>query len=409
MWKLVKTFCVALSLPTSVFAGSAVTNTSCSGLSGGTVFLAGETLTISSIAVGEVVTWTQTTPAAEILVVRSTTATTTMSGTLQNGSATVTAAGDFVVDIRMSGSMTISCSTPSTGTSADGDGDDNQVDGDATGQISGSSQTGAISTGTTNNSQSRFGASNTQVTQNNLFISTKGDGLTEPDWNAWASVEYRKYSSALDGESFDAVIGVDRLISQDMLVGVLLGYGRMDLTDGTNTSDQTSLAIGPYFTRQMDRMLIDGFLTYARPEYETTAGNFTSTRLSLGLSASGGALPNAPYIAPYFDLKAFQEDQPAYGAVAANKITSYTASMGAQITALQDLGNSGLTPHLRVGLDAKSTRSTLAATDRFVYGRLGLGLSGQMGAGFFTVDVDTGKTRSDVFDRGIEARWEFSF
>jgi hypothetical protein len=109
------------------------------------------------------------------------------------------------------------------------------------------------------------------------------------------------------------------------------------------------------------------------------------------------------------DLRAFHEDQPAYGAIAANKITSYTLSLGAQISALQEMGDSGLTPHVRVGVDAKSTESTLAAKDSFVYGRVGFGLSGQMGAGSLSFDVDYGKTRSDVFDGGVEIRWEFSF
>ena len=51
----------------------------------------------------------------------------------------------------------------------------------------------------------------------------------------------------------------------------------------------------------------------------------------------------------------------------------------------------------------------MAATDRFAYGRLGVGLSGPVGMGFLTVDIDYGKTRSDVFDRGIEMKWEVSF
>ncbi|WP_370228048.1 autotransporter domain-containing protein [Cognatishimia sp.] len=322
--------------------------------------------------------------------------------TAVRGSAALapTATGSVYVEINANGSITYTCSTGSAGTSADGT---------TTGELGGASQTNAVSGGASDNADTRFGNGGNQVGRNSLFVSTQGAGLNGADWNAWASIDYQKYSNALTGSSLDFVGGVDKLLDDDTLVGVLLGVGRMDLSDGTNSSEQTSIAVGPYFAHRLDTMIIDGFVTFARPKYETTAGNFTSTRWSLGLSAAGEALPSAPFVAPYFDLVAFRENQPAYGAVAANSITSYTVSMGAEITALQPLGDSGLTPHMRVGLDAKSTQSTLAATDSFVYGRLGLGVSGQVGAGHMVVDIDYGKTRSDVFNTGLQMRWEFSF
>ena len=399
MRKILKLSAFALLLPTASFAGGGGT-ISCAGLGAGIAFNAGDSLTVTPLVAGERVSWTQTSGTALVNVARAS-ATFTSTGDNANGAATITADGAISYSIVNTGSTTISCGTVPTGTGADGN---------ITGQIGGSSQTNSISTGTSENAQSQLGTGNgTQVNQNSLFISTQGAGLSEPDWNAWASVEYRKYNDALSGDSLDFVAGVDRLINNETLVGFLIGYSRMDLTDGTSTSDQKSLAVGPYFARRSNGMIIDGFLTFARPQYETTAGNFTSTRWSIGLSANGDALANAPYISPYFDLKAFQESQPAYGAIAANKITSYTVSLGAKISALQEMGNSGLTPHMRVGVDGKSTQSTLAATDRFAYGRLGVGLSGQVGMGYLTVDIDYGKTRSDVFDRGIEMKWEVSF
>lgn len=399
MRKILKLSALALLLPTASFAGGGGT-ISCAGLAAGIVFNAGDFLTINPLVAGERVSWSQTSGTAEVNFNRAS-ATYTPAGDAANGSATITADGAISFIIVNTGSTTISCGTAPTGTGADGN---------ITGQIGGSSQTNSISTGTSDNAQSQLGTGNgTQVNQNSLFISTQGAGLKETDWNAWASVEYRKYNDALSGDSLDFVAGVDRFINNETMVGFLLGYSRMDLTDGTNTSDQKSLAVGPYFARRSNGMIIDGFLTFARPQYETTAGNFTSTRWSIGLSANGDALANAPYISPYFDLRAFQESQPAYGAIAANKITSYTVSLGAKISALQEMGNSGLTPHMRVGVDGKSTQSTLAATDRFAYGRLGVGLSGPVGMGFLTLDIDYGKTRSNVFDRGIEMKWEVSF
>ena len=401
MRKYLKIGALLLALPTMGHAGGAIPSQTCSGLATTPlVVIAGSAFTISGLVTGEVVSWTQTSGTAQVGVARAS-ATYTFSGTAENGALTITGDGSLSPRVDLTGSTTFTCAAPATAAS---------TDGNITGQISGNSQTNAISDGNSQNAQTRFdNATGTSVNRNSLFISTQGAGLNDADWNAWASVEYRKYSDAHVGDSFDFVGGLDRFIDTNTMVGLLVGYGRTDLSDGTTTAKQTSIAVGPYFARRSEGMLIDGFLTFARPQYETTAGNFTSTRWSIGLSANGDALANAPYISPYFDLKAFQESQPAYGAIAANKITSYTVSLGAKISALQEMGNSGLTPHMRVGVDGKSTQSTLAATDRFAYGRLGVGLSGQVGMGYLTVDIDYGKTRSDVFDRGIEMKWEVSF
>ena len=416
MRSLLKLCAIALAFPTASLAGSSLSSyETCTLLSASPrVVPVGEGFDLINLAVGDVVSWTPSSSGVNILLSNvAVTFTASTSGATKSltitgpGSVSIAVSGLSAKDSISTSSATFTC-TPAAlrkpATPA------NDVDGDATGQISGANQTNATANGTSDNADNRFNNGNgIQVGKNDLYVSTQVVGVQNPEWNAWASVEYREFSSALTGDSLDFVGGVDKLIDDDTLVGVLLGYGKMDLSDGTNTSEQTSIAVGPYFAQRLDGMILDGFLTYARPDYVTTSGNFTSTRLSLGLSASGDALESAPFIEPYLDLRAFKEEQPAYGAFSANTINSYTVSLGAKFTAMQSLGTTGLTPHMSLGVDSNSTTSTLSGTDSFTYGRIGLGLSGQLGAGFLSIDVDYGKTRSDVFDRGIEMRWEMTF
>ncbi|MCB1367806.1 MAG: hypothetical protein KDK00_08595 [Rhodobacteraceae bacterium] len=297
--------------------------------------------------------------------------------------------------------MNISCTPPGGGTTG----------GSASGDLGGHSQTDAVDTGIGQNAQTVFrGGNGTDVQKNSLFLTTAStQNRGRSDMNAWLSLKTRGYSGGYGGAAYDFVAGVDYLVDADTLFGALIGLGQIDINDGVTQTSATSFAVGPYFARQFNGGLMDGFLTFARPRYTTTGGAFTSARTALGFTLTGTSFRGRDNIAPYFDFRAFYEEQPAYGVVAANNIRSLRATFGMTVSAEKPLPNSGLIPYFKLAADVKSTTTTASGTDSFVYGRIGVGVAGPFVGGNLVLDVDLGKVRSDTFDGGLRVNWTIHF
>ena len=284
--------------------------------------------------------------------------------------------------------------------------------------ISAASQSRAIANGLTANSRSRLGAggSNT-VSRSGMFFSTQNatrSALETAEYNLWVSGELRNFNGGLDGFSADLTLGVDRLINDNILAGVMLAYGRTDLDDGLGEATVDSPAIGAYFaSRFAGDLILDAYLAYARPETETAGTKFKSDRMSAGLMLSGQyALPQGT-MRPFARLNASVEDQPAYtggaGPVAANDLRNYTASLGARFESSVPLGRTNLLPYISGAIDYGYTDDGLTGSDNFLYPRIGFGLAGPVGAGYLGLDVDAGKVRSDTYDVGLRLTFEAKF
>jgi len=351
---------------------------------------------------GDVVSWTS--PGADGNMLRFMYIAGTDAGTGANGSFTATDTGEewFLNDSTENLSVTctpVSSSTPSGG---------------STGDLGGHSQTDAIDSGTGQQAQALFNGGQTggaSVQQNSLFLTTASTSnmAGRSDMNAWMSIKTRGYTGGYGGAAYDFVGGVDYLVNADTLVGALIGLGQINVNDGTTQSSAISFAVGPYFAHRVNNGVLNGFLTYAQPRYTTTSGKFTSARTALGLTMTGMSFSGHQNISPYFDLRAFTEEQPAYGIVAANSIRSLRATFGAIISAKRPLPNTDLTPYVKVAADLKTTTTTAAGTDSFAFGRLGFGLTGPLAGGNLVLDVDIGKVRSDTYDAGIRANWTIHF
>jgi Autotransporter beta-domain len=353
-----------------------------------------------TVASGDTVSWTGAGVVSHDSAVAG-----TDSGSTTNGSRLFSAAGTNNFSSG-AGGTTLSCTLASS-TNA----------GSSGGNLGGNSQTGATNTGVGNNSQSRFGdGGDNTVSQNSIFISTSNMGsgrLEQADWNAWISAEARSYSGGLSGGSFDVVVGVDRLITPDFLVGGLLAYGRIAITDGTTPASANSPALGAYFGKRMgDDLILDGFASFAKPLNNTDGGRFTSTRVSAGLTLTGKTQWQGQELRPFVYAKGFNETQPSYlnglaVNIAANTITSYSVSAGARMN-FTGTGNA-LVPYVSVAMDYRSSSSTANGTDRYFYPRVGFGVAGQLADGFLNLDIDFGKSRSDTFDSGVKVNWLFTF
>lgn len=277
-------------------------------------------------------------------------------------------------------------------------------------------QTTAVQTATSRNTQARLNGNGprNQVTQNSVFLSTSNlpgaqSQLGQPELNAWISLEGRKLDGATTGNTLDVVLGVDRLISSRLIVGALVAYGRQDLTAGATNTQVNSPSVGGYFAARLQGdWIADGYLSLARPAYDVNGATFTANRVSGAFGIAGNYAGLGLDISPFAKLNGYREAQPAYGAVAANDITRLNASLGARMAPLSEMAN-GVLPYISVAVDYGMTDSTAGGRDTYWAPRLGVGFSMALGGGFLSVDMDGGRIRSNVTDLGVRATYEMAF
>ena len=287
------------------------------------------------------------------------------------------------------------------------------------GDLAANSQTSATSTGVGTNAKNRFMGGSNVLSGNLIYVSTSNlasSRFLPADWNAWAGFEGRAYSGGIEGQSFDFVGGVDTLLAPDMLVGVLGGLGRTFVTDSGTPETSTSPMIGAYFGKQFsDTLIMDGFLSWARPGYEISGASFNASRVSAGLTLTGQIKGQGGVSwEPFLFARGYQEQQPTYttglGAViAANASRTFAASLGVRVKLTGQEDDKALVPYFSAAADYKFANSTLGGTDLMIAPRLGLGVRGDLGKGQVSVDFDIGKARSDTFDRGLKLGYEVKF
>jgi len=411
-------FSLSLAISTSALAGEVGgTFTTCTALS-----TAPSTRTIGSglltitVAAGDTVSWSGTT-SAQITAGTSTLSTVTSPGSF-NVPAGVTTYKILLSSVprantprspaaEVANSISVSCSLASSdGVSS------------SAGSIGAESQSEVTSSGIGRNADQRFGNGGNTVSSNGVFVSTQGrpgSALERPDWNAWINAEAHGFSGGLAGSSVDVVAGVDRLITGDFLVGVLVGYGKIGLTDTTAATSASAISpeIGGYFSSRANGLTFNGFLTAAQPTISTDGVSFSSTRYVADLRIDGRLKNTANDVRPFLSVRAFSEAQPAYvglsGAVVANNISSLTVSAGLAVNFDTPLGTSRLKPSVGIAVEYKSRTSTLKGSDSFVYPRISFGLDGPIGRGNLSLHFDAGKFRSDTFDYGVSAHYALKF
>ncbi len=283
--------------------------------------------------------------------------------------------------------------------------------------FSANNQNRSINTGIFNNTRGRLANGGNQVTRNQVFISTQNLGksqLETPEWNAWVSAEGRKYNGGLSGYSADVVVGADKLFSDNFLAGVLLSVDRTDVNGAAGRSVVTSQAVGAYFAGRFgEGLFLDGYLSFSNPKNETGGATFRSKRTMVALSLTGTHQTAAFMVRPFARITGYTEKQPAYagggGPVAANNVTSYAAAVGARFEPMAEFGTTGMKPYFSAELDHGYFNSTAAGASRFTYPRIGVGLSGPVGLGNLSLDLDGGKFNATTYDFGLRATYEFKF
>ena len=313
--------------------------------------------------------------------------------------------------IRVSGdraSVAVSCSEGAGTTSAAG----------TAGTVSASSQTFATTLGIGANTQARFQTGANAASGGHLFVSTSNlatNPAMAPEWNAWASYEGRGYSGGISGASFDFVGGIDRMVAPELFVGILGGYGRSFVTDTGTAKDSSSPMIGGYFGANVGQNLVlDGFLSYAQPSYQISGAQFEASRLSAGVTLTGQIERPRVVLEPFLHAHGYQENQPGYTTgggtvIAPNATATMMGSLGLRVKLVSKDQPSKLIPYFSAATDFKRADSSLTGTDLVTAPRFGFGLSGHLGKGQVSLDIDLGKTRSDTFDQGVKLGYKFKF
>lgn len=268
----------------------------------------------------------------------------------------------------------------------------------------------AITTSLGRNYRNRFGNPGAaEQPSDGVFASTKGQG---EDISAWVSMTGRTYWDGYDGNAVDLTFGVDKFVSANSLLGVMLGVNRLSVSDATGAStDANAAMIGVYAAHSYaDGTLTDAYLAWSRVSYDASGSSFDTDRWSAGLAVTGAIEQANGTLQPRARLAASWEDFPTgVTGVVAGTTQQVTASIGARFDWKEALSGTALKTFASVDFEYGSTKDTAGLRDTFIAPRFGFGVNGMVGAGVLTASFDVGQTTSDVYDAGIDLNYEFSF
>lgn len=170
-----------------------------------------------------------------------------------------------------------------------------------------------------------------------------------PTWNAWIKGSWTLYEG--DGSSFDGHVtnvmgGVDYRVREDLIVGVLAGYGiaEFDTVTGSTAGsfDAEGYTVGAYLGHRITpELTLDGLVAYTASEYDNragaTAGAFDADRITAAGHLKGRIEWGVATIEPTLSVMWASEHQDAYtdsAAVAhpAQTVTAGRVSLGPRIS-----------------------------------------------------------------------------
>ncbi|MEQ8656518.1 MAG: autotransporter outer membrane beta-barrel domain-containing protein [Hyphomicrobiales bacterium] len=249
-----------------------------------------------------------------------------------------------------------------------------------------------------------------------------------PRLNIWARGTFTHYDGdAFSGDTWNGIAGIDYLITENVLIGLLGGYENGDFTFQANDGafDGAGVSVGAYVgIRLAESVVLDGFLTHAWLDYDNRAGTVTgstdATRIMVSMNLTGHyEVADGFYIEPNARIFYAHEQQAAYtqsnGIVAAaNSVDSGRVSIGPRLRYTHHDSASGtwsMHASLHGEYDLSSevqTDTTLPDFDGLLSARAALGVSttllngwsisldgdiGGLGSGAFTSYSGSGKIR----------------
>ena len=230
-------------------------------------------------------------------------------------------------------------------------------------------------------------------------------------WNIWASGRYDHFDG--DGNSFDGGVGTitagaDYRMSDTLLVGALVGYGKSDIDVGTTGNlESDGYTLGAYFGAKLENSITaDGFVAYTRSDYDirsgAVTGDFDADRYSVGINVYGSMPMDGFTIEPGISFIYGSESQDSYvdsaaTAIAGQTIKSGRVSIGPKFVFDPiDNGNGSFTPWFGARYEFNfSDANVVASTGTPDVGdsssaRVSAGFTTDFGAGTFSLSGDVG-------------------
>lgn len=159
-------------------------------------------------------------------------------------------------------------------------------------------------------------------------------------WNAWIKGSWSVFDgkgSSFDGHMVDVVGGVDYRLSDDLIIGVLGGYGVADfdtLSAGTaGKFESDGVHAGVYLGKRLaPNLLLDALVAYTGSDYDnrsgTTTGSFSAQRVTVAAHLKGNVDWEMVTVQPTIGLVYASENQDSYTDSAAVVHASKTVTAG---------------------------------------------------------------------------------
>ncbi|MBL4785588.1 MAG: autotransporter outer membrane beta-barrel domain-containing protein [Cohaesibacteraceae bacterium] len=160
------------------------------------------------------------------------------------------------------------------------------------------------------------------------------------DWNAWTRVRLAGYDSegtAFEGQSISAFVGLDRMFGNNLVVGLVGGYGIFELDTDTSgvmgEFNQKGYTLGSYAGLKISNTLqLDVFGAWTRSEYETvsgtTTGDFDANRVTVAAHLRGIFEQEKWFLEPSARIVYVREWQDSYTDSGSNLNASKIVSAG---------------------------------------------------------------------------------
>ncbi|EPX80103.1 autotransporter outer membrane beta-barrel domain-containing protein [Litoreibacter arenae] len=247
-------------------------------------------------------------------------------------------------------------------------------------------------------------------------------GGTAPVWGGlssiWGSLDTKRMNGTYSGTSGNLIFGVDALVGSSTIVGLLAGYNRsnVDLPSGQRVKAK-GVAVGPYFSTQLsDRLSLDGFIGFARPDYTVDGGQFEGDKTFGNLTLTGSVPLRSAELSPFISIASSREDLPAFTSVAPvvayapTEIKSFVATIGTGINYNPiDRGNLTYLPTAGFEIDYVRNDDGFGNIDSFTTPRISGGVTILSDVGALNLGANVSRTSEGTTTVGASAAYFWQF
>ncbi|MEP3345338.1 MAG: autotransporter outer membrane beta-barrel domain-containing protein [Litoreibacter sp.] len=241
-------------------------------------------------------------------------------------------------------------------------------------------------------------------------------------WNGissvWVSADTKQLNGTYTGESANLIFGVDALLGDSFIVGIIGGYNdsSVDLPGGQRVKAE-GFSIGPYFSARLsDNLSLDGFIGFGNPDYDIDGGQFSGDKTFGNLTLSGSIPLEKAELSPFISVASVREELPAFSSVApvvayaATEIKSFVTTVGTGIHFdAVDKGNLTYLPNAGVEIDYVRNDDGFGNVDSFTTPRVSGGVTIISDVGALNIGANVSRTSEGTTTVGASAAYFWQF